>query len=72
MKSDKLEIQLFFDGANSRWIMDAEKIDGNLVLFGFEEHDDELKKVFKTEQILDKEDLVLVRHLINSILGDAS
>lgn len=71
---NKIGIQLYFEGANTSWVMDAEKIDDCLVMLGFEEHesDDEKEPAFKTEQILDKEDLELIKKFIDSVLSDAS
>lgn len=68
----KKVIQLYLDGADANWVLDSEKIDDNLVIFGFEEHksDDEIEQVFKTEQVLDKKDLELIKVLIDSILSE--
>lgn len=70
----KTGIQIYFEGANTSWVMDAEKIDDCLVMLGFEEHelDDEKELVFKTEKVLDREDLELIKAFVDSVLSDAS
>lgn len=66
------QIQIILDGIQGSWLMDYKKIDDNLVLFGFEEHelDDESEQVFKTEQVLSREDLLKIERLISNALGE--
>ncbi len=66
---EKLGLGLYLEGVDTLLRMDTEKIDDNLVIFGFEEHVfGDGSRAFKTEQVLDKEDLILLRNLIDSSL----
>lgn len=70
----KRELKLYLSEVNTQLVVDIDLVDEDLFLFGFEEHK-ECKgqiKSFKTEQILDKEDLKIIRALIDSALSDAS
>jgi len=66
----KKGIQLHHESVSTTWVMDTEKVDDGLVMFGFEEHclTDEQEQVFKTEQVLDKGDLFLIKVLIDETL----
>lgn len=75
MTNNKLGVELYLESIKTLLVMDTEKIDDGLVMFGFEEHcfEEGNKSALKTEQVLDIEELTLFKALIDKTienLGD--
>lgn len=70
MVKNKLGVELYLESVETLLIMDTEKIDSDLVIFGFEEHvyEEGNKRGFKTEQVLDIEELTLIKQLIDKTI----
>lgn len=73
----KRKIELHFDGANTRWVIDTDIHDENFIMLGFEEyHDCEecncSNRKIVTEQLLDIEDLRLLKILIDKTYEELS
>lgn len=71
MSENKLGVEMYLESVETLLIIDTEIIDEDLVMFGFEEHvfEEGGKRVFKTEQVLDVEDLTLIKHLIDKTIA---
>lgn len=70
--TNKKEIKLYFDGSDTAWVIDTD-IHLKFVMVGFEEHEltaNKLVRKFATEQLLDKEDLEVIKLLIERTLSE--
>jgi len=72
MADNKLGIELYLESFETLLMMDTEKIDENLIIFGFGEHvfEEDTQRVFKTEQVLDLEELKMIKALIDKTIDN--
>ena len=73
----KRKVELHFDGADTRWVIDTDIHDEKFIMLGFEEYHDcgycncNNRKI-STEQLLDVEDLHLLKILIDKTYEELS
>lgn len=66
----KRQIKIHLEKGKESWDMDTDLFTENLVMFGFEKYDEEGKRIIADEQVLDVNDLKLIKLLIDQTLQE--